>query len=210
MQEIADVLRQERDSLERLAYRLTVLRALLVEQADAYLSRAAAEVEDAHNTVRESDLLRAAQVQLSGVRSRQGAAPTLRQLAALAPEPWARIFRDEHDATTDLVADIEVIRYDAAERARRGIRRVAEQLNSDRLFPERSSRPSEGTARGTFGENRPAMAPPKLSSWMPVPFDDDLSPDDMDLTLLTTEAAYQDALTAVGKLQIPSLIAFLR
>ena len=49
-----------------------------------------------------------------------------------------------------------------------------------------------------------------LSTWSPLSFADDLYPDDADLTLLTTETAYQDALTASAKLQIPSLVAFLR
>lgn len=206
MQEVADILRQERNSLERLLYRLTVLRALLVERAEVFLSRAADEVEVARNELRETDLLRAAQVQLMGVRSRQGSAPTLRQLAALASEPWARMLRDEHDASTNLVAEIEVVRYDAAERARQGMRRVADMLNGNQLFPERLTR---SPARGRV-EAGPTAAPPKLSTWSPETFTDDLGPDDIDLTLLTTEAAYQDALTASGKLQIPSLIAFLR
>ncbi len=206
MQEVADTLRQERNSLERLAYRLTVLRALLVERAEEHLTRAAGEVESARNQVRESDLLRAAQVQLLAGRTPRTSPPTLRQLAASAPEPWAGMLRDEHDATTNLVAEIEVVRYDAAERARQGIRRVAEMLNSDRLFPDRPSHSHRHRAMRTG----PAMAPPKLSSWSPIPFTDDLTPDDTDLMLLTTEAAYQDALTAAGKLQIPALIAFLR
>lgn len=206
MQDVADILRQERNKLEGLSYRLTVLRALLAEGAEGFLSRAAAEVETARNEVRETDLLRAAQVQLLGVTTVGGYPPTLRQLAALAPRPWAGILRDEHDATTDLVAEIEVVRYDAAERARHGIRRVAEMLNSERLFPD----PAASTRVPDTVEHQPPTAPPKLSTWSPMPFDDDLAPDDTDLTLLTTESAYQDALTASAKLQIPALIAFLR
>lgn len=204
MQQVADILRQERNTLEQLLYRLTILRALLAEQAEAYLSQAAGEVETARDQVREADLLRAARIQRLGRQGRT--APTLRQLAARAPEPWAGMFRDEHDASTNLVAEIEVVRYDAAERARAGIRRLAEKLNSDQLFPDQ---PPRSQMAGRV-ETRPAMAPPKLSTWLPIPFEDDLTPDDADLTSLTTETAYQDALVASGKLRIPSLIAFLR
>lgn len=209
MQEVAEVLRQERNSLEQLLYRLTALRALLAGRDEPFLTWAAAEVETARNQVREIDLLRAAQVQLLGVYGPNRTIPTLRQLASLAREPWAGILRDHHDALTNMVAEIEVVRYGSAERARQGIRRVADAQSVNR----RRRGPSWSPARQHVSsppETRPASAPPKLSTWVPMPFDDDLAPDDGDLSLLTTESAYQDALTASGKLQIPSLIAFLR
>lgn len=209
MQEVADVLRQERQALERLLYRLTVSRALLASREAQFLGWSAQEVERARQTVREVDLLRAANVQLLGVRGPNRQAPTLRQLASLAGDPWAGMLRDHHDALTGLVAEIEVVSHQAAELARRGIRRVADAQAADdaatrhRHVPERAgvSSPVEGA---------PASAPPPLSTWSPLSFEDDLSPDDADLTLLTTETAYQDALTASAKLQIPSLVAFLR
>jgi hypothetical protein len=102
-----------------------------------------------------------------------------------------------------------VVSHQAAELARRGIRRVADAQAADdavtrhRHVPERA-----GVASPV--EGAPASATPPLSTWSPLSFADDLSPDDADLTLLTTETAYQDALTASAKLQIPSLVAFLR
>ena len=209
MQEVADVLRQERNSLERLWYRLTILRALLKNHDEACLSRAALEVEQARQQVREVDLLRAAQVQLLGVRGPRRTVPTLRQLASLAGEPWAGMLRDHHDALTNLVADIEVVRHHSAGQARRGIRRVADAQH-DGEFTRRPERVAARERAGSPIEGRPASSPPKLSTWIPSTFEDDVDPDDEDLTLLTTETAYQDALTASGKLQIPSLIAFLR
>lgn len=209
MQEVADVLRQERNSLEQLLYRLTALRALLTGRDEGFLSWAANEVEAARNQVREVDLLRAAQVQLLGVYGPNRTIPTLRQLASLAREPWSGILRDHHDALTNMVAEIEVVRYGSAERARQGIRRVADALTVEEHRHGVARRPARQHAASRV-ETRPAAPRPRLSTWMPVPFGDDLAPDDADLTLLTTESAYQNALTASGKLQIPSLIAFLR
>lgn len=209
MQEVADVLRQERTSLDRLLYRLTALRALLTGRDEAFLSMAAGEVEAARNQVREVDLLRAAQVQLLGVHGPGRTIPTLRQIASLAREPWAGILRDQHDALNNLVAEIEVVRYGCSERARQGIRRVADAQNVGARHRGPRRQPARQHAGGPI-EAGPAGPIPKLSTWTPLAFDDDLSPDDGDLTLLTTESAYQDALTASGKLQIPSLIAFLR
>jgi hypothetical protein len=209
MQEVADVLRQERNSLEQLLYRLTALRALLAGRDEAFLSWAAGEVETARNQVREVDLLRAAQVQLLGVYGPSRTTPTLRQLASLAREPWSGILRDHHDALTNMIAEIEVVRYGCAERARQGIRRVADAQTAEERRRGASRRPTRQPVSSPV-EARPASPRPKLSTWTPVPFGDDLAPDDADLTLLTTESAYQDALTASGKLQIPSLIAFVR
>lgn len=209
MQEVAEVLRLERNSLEHLLYRLTALRALLTGRDEQFLSWAANEVESARNQVRETDLLRAAQVQLLGVHGPNRTIPTLRQLASLAREPWAGILRDHHDALTNMVAEIEVVRYGSAERARQGIRRVADAQTAEERRRGRLPAPSRQHVGGPV-ETRPAAQRPKLSTWMPLSFGDDLGPDDGDLTLLTTESAYQDALTASGKLQIPSLIAFLR
>lgn len=209
MQEVADVLRQERHALERLLYRLTALRALLAAREAQFLGWSSQEVERARQQVREVDLLRAANVQLLGVRGMNRQAPTLRQLASLTGDPWAGMLRDHHDALTGLVADIEVVSHQAADDARRGIRRVADAQAADdaaarhRFAPERER-------VGSPVEGPPTSAVPPLSTWTPLSFTNDLSPDDADLTLLTTESAYQDALTASAKLQIPSLIAFLR
>ena len=210
MQEVADVLRQERHALERLLYRLTVARALLNERDERFLTWSAAEIERARHKVREIDLLRAANVQLLGVRGLNRQAPTLRQLASLAGNPWAGMLRDHHDALTRLVAEIEVVAHQAAEAARQGIRRVVDVQSAEEASTQLRERvPDRGHADDPV-EHRPADAPSALSSWVPLSFDDDVFPDDADLTLLTTEKAYQDALTASGKLQVPSLIVFLR
>lgn len=211
MQEVADVLRQERHALELLLYRLTVARALLEGHEVRYLTWSSQEVDRSRQRVREVDLLRAANVQLLGVRGPHRQAPTLRQLASLAGDPWAGILRDHHDALTRLVADIEVVAHQAAEYARRGIRKVAElQQASDDAAPDRSTVPGRDQAHSGHLEGNPTSPPAPLSTWVPLTFDDEVLPDDEDLTLLTTEAAYQNLLTASGKLQVPSLISFLR
>jgi hypothetical protein len=51
---------------------------------------------------------------------------------------------------------------------------------------------------------------PALSAWRASTFSDELLPDDEDLTMLAKEGAYERVLAASGKLQIPSLLAFLR
>ena len=206
MEELAEVLRQERHHLEVLLYRLTMARLLLQAREVRFLRWTSQEIERARQRTREVDLLRAANVQLLGVRGLHGQAPTLRQLASLAGVPWAGILRDHHDAMAALVAEIEVAAHQAAEFARDGIREVAD---AQEAVDRASAKVRTGRRRGASGK-RPTPPAPTISTWRPLPFDDELLPDDGDLSLLTTESAYQDALAASGKLQIPSLLAFLR
>ena len=131
MEELAEVLRQERHHLEVLLYRLTLTRLLLQAREVRFLRWSSQEVERARQRTREIDLLRAANVQLLGVRGLHGQAPTLRQLASLAGVPWAGILRDHHDAMGALVAEIEVAAHQAAELARDGIEAQYEQAPRD-------------------------------------------------------------------------------
>ena len=210
MEELADVLRQERHHLEVLLYRLTATRLLLQAREVRFLHWSSQEVERARQRTREVDLLRAANVQLLGVRGLHGQAPTLRQLASLASVPWAGILRDHHDAMAALVAEIEVVAHQTGELARDGIRSVADaQESADRGSTKVRSTTSRRRAV-TGAEHRPAAPAPTISTWRALPFEDDGLPDDGDLSLLSTESAYQEALKAAGKLKIPSLLAFLR
>ena len=207
MKEVAEVLRQEKHALELLLYRLTISRALLASRDAQFLSWSSREVDRARHKVREIDLLRAANVQLLGVRGLNRQAPTLRQLASLSSAPWSGILRDHHDSLTGLVADIEVVAHQAAESARRGMRRVAEAQSAADARPRRQH---EAAKPPSPLVEEPTDPIPPLSSWSPLAFGNDVMPDDDDLILLTTETAYQDALIAAGELQVPSLIAFLR
>lgn len=210
MEELADVLRQERHHLEVLLYKLTLTRLLLQAREVRFLRWSSQEVERARQRTREIDLLRAANVQLLGVRGVHGQAPTLRQLASLAGVPWAGILRDLHEAMAALVAEIEVVAHQAAELARGGIRTVAEAQERADRSPRAQQAAGSRERRASAVESGPVAPSPALSTWRPLPFDDEILPDDGDLTLLSTETAYQDALAASGKLQIPSLLAFLR
>ncbi len=208
MEELADVLRQERHHLEVLHYRLTSTRLLLRDRQVRYLGWASDEVQRARQQTRETDLLRAANVQLLGLKSTSGP-PTLRKLAGLAHDPWAGILRDHHDALSELVASIEVVAHATADAARREIGRLAREATTATATADRggSSRRRPGT--GTL-ETPPTPVPPAMSTWRAVPFSEELLPDDIDLTQLARERAYERVLAASGKLQIPSLLAFLR
>lgn len=210
MEELADVLRQERHHLEVLLYRLTSARLLLRDHKVRFLGWSAQEIQRARRQTRESDLLRAANVQLLSVRGAGGHPPTLRQLAKGAGEPWAGILRDHHDELTALVAQIEVEAHATAEAARQAIRKLAEASEAGASKPptRKGGGPRQTSPKAV--EAAPAAAPPALSTWRALPFDDELLPDDADLTELTKQRVLEQLLGASGKLQIPSLLAFLR
>lgn len=210
MEELADVLRQERHHLEVLLYRLTLTRLLLRDQKVRFLGWSSEEIQRARQQTREIDLLRAAHVELHGGRASSGQPPTLRQMASLAGDPWAGILRDHHDALSELVAEIEVVAHATAEAARKGIRRLADDAHAASINGPRATKAPARNQSTSPVEPQPATPRPALSAWRAAPFSDELLPDDGDLTMLAKEGAYERVLAASGKLQIPSLLAFLR
>lgn len=209
MEELADVLRQERHHLEVLLYRLTTARLLLRDDRIRFLGWSSQEIQRARRQARESDLLRAANVQLLSVKASGGKTPTLRQLASVAGDPWAGILRDHHDELTALVAHIEVEAHATAEACRKSIRKLAEDSEAQSAAPARKASSKKG-ADSRVVEAEPVQAPQPLSTWRALPFDDELLPDDADLTAIAKQRVLEQLLAASGKLQIPSLLAFLR
>jgi hypothetical protein len=210
MEELADVLRQERHHLEVLLYRLTLTRLLLRDQKVRFLGWSSEEIQQARQQTREIDLLRAAHVQLLEVRGSGGQPPTLRQMASLAGDPWAGILRDHHDALGELVAEIEVVAHATGEAARKAIRGLADDAQTRSTKAPRGGKVPARNQKTSPVEPQPVVPRPALSAWRAAPFSDELLPDDEDLTLLAKEGAYERVLAASGKLQIPSLLAFLR
>src|SRR5215218_10884535 len=80
MDELAAVLRRERDLLDQLRFRFVETRLLLAAREIRYLRWATAEVDQARQRAQAADLMRAARVERLADRG-AAAPPTLRQLA---------------------------------------------------------------------------------------------------------------------------------
>jgi hypothetical protein len=194
MDELAAVLRRERDLLDQLRFRFVETRLLLAAREIRYLRWATAEVDQARQRAQAADLLRAAGVErLAG----EPEGPlTLRQLANASRGPWDGILRDHHEGLCALVAEIEVIGHRNAELARSGIRQLAEASPASPLEPWLAV-----AINGAAGDG------PSMTTVLDV---EAARTDSSDLTTLAAETAFQEVITIAGRLRMPGLLAFLR
>jgi hypothetical protein len=95
MEALARLLTRERVLVDLLVFKLVELRQLLLAGETRFLDWASEEVERATTSVREAELERAVLVtELAGARGLTE--PSLRELAADAPEPWRSLLEDAH------------------------------------------------------------------------------------------------------------------
>lgn len=195
MDELAAVLRRERDLLDQLRFRFVEIRLLLAAREIRYLRWATAEVDQARQRAQAADLLRAANIERIDASGRSGPR-TLRQLANASQGPWDGILRDHHEGLCALVAEIEVIGHRNAELARSGIRQLAEASPASPLEPWLA-----------VAINGPGRDAPMTTTVLDV---EASSTDSSDLTTLAAETAFQEVITIAGRLRMPGLLAFLR
>ena len=196
MDELAAVLRRERDLLDQLRFRFVEIRLLLAAREIRYLRWATAEVDQARQRAQAADLLRAAN--LERLAASDGTGPrTLRQLANASQGPWDGILRDHHEGLCALVAEIEVIGHRNAELARSGIRQLAEASPASPLEPWLA-----------VAINGPGADAPMTTAVLDV--EASSSTDSSDLTTLAAETAFQEVISIAGRLRMPGLLAFLR
>jgi hypothetical protein len=194
MDELAAVLRRQRDLLDQLRFRFVEIRLLLAAREIRYLRWATAEVDQARQRAQAVDLLRAANVERLGAGQHEPL--TLRQLANASQGPWDGILRDHHEGLCALVAEIEVIGHRNAELARSGIRQLAEASPASPLEPWLAV-----AIHGPSGET------PTQTTVLDI---EASRTDSSDLTTLAAETAFQEVITVAGRLRMPGLLAFLR
>src|SRR3954447_4360003 len=207
MDELAAVLRRERDLLDQLRFRFVETRLLLAAREIRYLRWATAEVDQARQRAQAADLLRAAGVERLSAGQGEGGEPlTLRQLANASEGPWDGILRDHHEGLCALVAEIEVIGHRNAELARSGIRQLPEASPASPLEPWLAMAVHGGTADAP---STTAMLDVEAADVEAVDLEAART-DSSDLTTLAAETAFQEVITIAGRLRMPGLLAFLR
>lgn len=192
MDELDTVLRRERRQLEVVVFKYAEAHLLLAAAELRFLTWSAEEATRARHRLRETDLLRAANVQLLGVRGCRGSTPTLREVAGAAVEPWGSILRDHHEGLCSLVSEIELLAHMNMQLAQAGMRAISE--GRDPL--------SSGVG---LRHRRDASSPRATSAVL-----DEARLAQPDLSLLEAETSYQDVLRSMNRLRMPSLLAFLR
>lgn len=188
MEELVEVLRRERDLLERLRFRFVGLELMVEATEVRFLDWAVHDVQLARHRAREADLVRAAAV--GALRLADGGdTPSLREVAAQAPAPWAGILRDHHDGLCSVVSEIEMRSHRIAQRCRDGLATLARTgtLTVGAAVP---------VAAGT-GPPDEAGGPP------PTVVEPHLDP-------LDIERVLSEVLASTNRLRMPALLAFLR
>lgn len=129
--ELSNVLWRQRQLLDLLLFRMTVEQTLLVSRQVRWLSRATDEVEAVLDEMRETELVRSVVVDRVAAELSLDHAPSLRELAAVAPAPWSEIL-DEHRncflALTDEVQTLAKSNRDLLGREQRATNELLDQL----------------------------------------------------------------------------------
>ena len=106
LSEVSNVLWRERFLLELLAFKLEEEQLVAASQRGRWVDRAAHEVEVILGEIKRMELERA--VAAVGARAELGLEdpPSLRELAAVGPPPWNRIFADHRRALLTLAEEL--------------------------------------------------------------------------------------------------------
>jgi hypothetical protein len=106
LSEVSNTLWRERQMLSLLLFKLEVEQLLLSNKRTRFLSEATREVEIVINEVKETELLRAVEVDALAAELGLGPSPSLRELAASCPSPWDNIFEEHRKAFLELTTEI--------------------------------------------------------------------------------------------------------
>jgi len=130
LSEVSNILWRERQLLELLVFKLEEEQLVLASGRTRWLSYATREVETILGEIKRVELERA--VALAGEIAVLGLsdAPTLRELAAIAPTPWDGIFGEHRRALLTLAQEIESITKSNRDMLQRGHQAAREALAS--------------------------------------------------------------------------------
>lgn len=107
LEKLSLILWRERELLETLLFKLEVEQLLLANGRSHLVARAASEIEEVVQEVRETEILRAVASSEAATEAGLHADSSLLALAEVAPEPWSGILTEHRDAFVALTTRIE-------------------------------------------------------------------------------------------------------
>ena len=105
--EVSTLLWRERDALQLLLFKLVEEQLIVSAGRTRWLAQANDEIEMALSQLRGTEVLRAAETDQIAFELGLAGPPTLAELEATAPEPWATLFAEHRQALVQLVSEIE-------------------------------------------------------------------------------------------------------
>lgn len=144
MEKLSLILWRERELLELLAYKLEAEQLVLASGRTRWLAHSTREVEQVLETLRETEVLRAVAADEVAERFGLPAAPTLAQIAEIAPDPWRGILDDHRTAFLTATQEISELAESNRGLITAGYRSARETLlalgsNADGYSPDGSA-----------------------------------------------------------------------
>ena len=128
--EVANILWRERETLELLLFKLEEEQLVLAAGRTRWLGHATREVEIVLDRIRQTELLRAAEVATVAPGLGLPPNPSLTQLADAASSPWSELLREHRKAFLALTAEITMLAEANRELLTTGLRSAREAMLS--------------------------------------------------------------------------------
>ncbi len=114
LQELNGVLWDERDLLEDLLFALRTEQWVIGEGHSRWVGRAGSRVEELNDSLRLTEVLRAAESAAVAAELGLGPVPSLTELAESAGEPWRTMFLEQRAGLLAAADDIAAVTADTA------------------------------------------------------------------------------------------------
>lgn len=127
---LSSLLWRQRELLELLVFKLEEEQMMLASGRSKWLAHATREVEAVLDQIRRTEVLRAAEADAAARELGLPPNPSLADLTAAAPEPWAGLLRDHRQAFLTLTNEITALAQANKDLLTAGQRAVRESLLS--------------------------------------------------------------------------------
>ncbi|GAA1794631.1 flagellar protein FlgN [Planosporangium flavigriseum] len=107
--DLSSILWREREMLELLLFKLEEEQLVLAAGRTRWLAHATREVEMVLDQIRQTEVLRAAEVEAVAAELGLGSNPSLSQLADAVGSPWSDLLRDHRKTFLALTAEISAL-----------------------------------------------------------------------------------------------------
>lgn len=130
MEKLSQILWRERELLDTLLFKLEQEQLVLASGRNRWLMRAASEVENVLETIRQTEILRSVAADQAAASLGLEHNPSLRVLAEATDEPWRTILSDHHEAFRTVTREITALADANRELITVGYRSARETLMS--------------------------------------------------------------------------------
>jgi hypothetical protein len=130
MEKLSQILWRERELLDTLLFKLEQEQLVLASGRNRWLMRAAREVEQVLETIRQTEILRSVAADEAAAALGLEYNPSLRALAEATEEPWRSILTDHHEAFLAVTREITALADANRELITVGYRSARETLMS--------------------------------------------------------------------------------